>query len=118
MIRVERLPDAGSKEVFRFFHDDAAPAMAPYDALCGVHWLPGEMWIKGLLVRNGRVGRKWLLELLEEAERGGAEWIKSTRGFGHILPFGHEQPNGEIWINVAEVRARFPFDSRLMPLIK
>lgn len=116
MIRVEQLPDRGRKAIFRLFHNDAAPEMAPYDALMGVHWLPGEMWIHGFLVRNGRVGRKWLLELLAEAEEGGAAWIKTTRAVGHVLPFGEEQPNGEHWISVAEVRARFPMDTDFAPL--
>jgi hypothetical protein len=116
MIRVQTYPDHGRKEVFRFFHNDNAAEMAPYDALCGVHWRPGEMWIYGFLVRNGRAGRKWLLELLDLAEQGGAQWIKSTRGPGHVLPFGVEQPNGDVWINVAEVRARFPVDTNFLSL--
>jgi len=116
MIRVERLPSDGEKDVFRFFHDDDAPEMAPYDALCGVHWLPGEMWIKGFLVRNGRFGRKWLLELVEKAEEGGAVWVKTKRGSGHILPFGRVQPNGDVWMSVAEARSRFPVDTNFLSL--
>ena len=112
MIRVQRLPAQGEKDILRFFHDDDAPAMAPFDADCTVHWADAEsMWIHGLLVKNGPMTRKWMLELLEVAERGGAVWIKSKRADGHRIPGGIERANGEMWVHVPSMRARFPFDT-------
>lgn len=117
MIRVQRLPHEGEKDVLRFFHDDNAPDMAPFDADCLVHWSdPESMWIHGLLVRNGAMTRKWLLELLEIAEKGGALWIKSKRADGRKIPGGITQPNGDIWVSVPTMRARFPFDTNFMPI--
>lgn len=117
MIRVQQLPSEGEKQVLRFFHNDQAPHMAPFDADCTVHWAdPQSMWIHGLLVRNGRLTRKWLLELLEIAEQGGAHWIKYKRADGIPLPGGIVQPNGDIWVPVQAMRARCPFDTNFAPL--
>ena len=117
MIRPQLLPDPGPKYVLRFFHDDSAPDMAKFDADCTAHWSdPESMWIHGLLVRNGSLTRKWLLELLELAEKGGARWIKYKRADGIPLPGGIVQPNGDIWVPVATMRARFPFDTNFAAL--
>lgn len=117
MIRVQRLPQEGEKDVLRFFHDDNAPDGSPFDADCMAHWTdPESMWIHGLLVRNGRLTRKWLLELLDLAEKGGATWIKYKRADGIPLPGGIVQPNGDIWMPVQALRARFPFDTNFMSL--
>src|SRR6218665_15626 len=107
MIRVQTLAEGGQKDILRLFHDDSAPDGAPFDGQCVVHWVDDtSMWVHGLTVRNGRMGRKWLLEVLEYGERHGAVWIKSKRTDGHVLPGGEVQPNGDIWVAVQAMRAR------------
>lgn len=114
MIRPQHLPKGAAYTALRCFHDPHPKPMADFDASFLVQWEPPDAaWV---WLGKGELNRALLRELLCWMDSHGVKTIKAMRSERRRIPGGVRQPDGSVWVDVAEMQRRYPFDTGFTPL--
>ena len=114
MIRPQHFPRGRDYTGLRCFYDPNPAQMADFDVSFLVEWEPPDAaWV---WLGKGQLNRALLRELLDWMADHGVKTIKAMRAEHRRLPGGVRQLDGSMWIDVASMRQRYPFDTNFAPL--